>query len=59
MFDPNHNEMYRLAMIGKYGVEEVESLMWKSRSLAKFTRYELEEIIETYKQKLKSLIASK
>jgi hypothetical protein len=59
MFDPKHVERYEAVMIEKYGIKEVESLIWKSRSLAKFTRYELEEIIETYKQKLKSLIANK
>lgn len=54
-FDSKHGEKYHAAMIHKYGESNVADLQWKARSLAKFARYELEEIIETYKHKLKNL----
>jgi hypothetical protein len=53
--DPRHKERYTSTMVSKYGLEAVQELVDKSRSLAKFARFELEEIISTYKEKLKAL----
>jgi hypothetical protein len=54
-FDPDHYGKYYSEMVKRYGSEPVNNLIWKSRSLQKYMRHELEEIIETYKQKLKNL----
>ena len=47
--DPGHRGKYLMAMIAKYGVAVVNELVTKSRSLQKFTRPELTEMIEFYK----------
>jgi hypothetical protein len=52
-FDPYHKERYCKKMIFTYGFDAVIALEQKSRSLAKFTRYDLLELIQEYKTKLK------
>lgn len=54
-FDADHYGKYYSQMVKTYGSEPVNNLIWKSRSLAKFMRHELIEIIESYKLKLKQL----
>ena len=45
---------YTLKMIKKYGHETVDELKILSHQVRKFSRDELEEIIENYKSKLKT-----
>lgn len=47
--DDTHYERYSMAMIQKYGIMAVRDLKQKSRSLQKFMRHEIEELIEYYK----------
>jgi hypothetical protein len=54
-FDSDHNIRYAIAMEVKYGSEMIAEIIQRSRSLAKFTRSELLDIILTYKAKLKQL----
>src|ERR1044071_245179 len=53
--NPDHKNRYRKKMLDQYGQFAFDCLVQKSRSLAKFTRPELVEIIELYKSKLKGL----
>lgn len=53
--DPDHREKYVWMMIQVYGPDVVEDLRTRSRGLSKFMPYELKELIETYKEKLKKL----
>ena len=43
-------------LIKEIGIERVEALRHQSNQVKKFTIFELEELIENYKQKLKELI---
>lgn len=52
-FDPDHFDTYAHKMRDKYGLMETAKIMLRSKGLQKFMRHELEEIIETYKLKLK------
>jgi hypothetical protein len=54
-FDPNHKEKYHAAMIHKYGEYKVNELIKRSKSLQKFMRHELEDLIVHYKEELKKL----
>lgn len=54
-FDPLHKTKYENMMILNYGFPAIDRLHMKSRSLAKFTRFELGEIIDEYKTKIKEL----
>lgn len=54
-FDPNHHDNYRSALILKHGLPGVQTLKLKSQSLQKFMRFELVELIESYKLKVKEL----
>lgn len=55
MYDTFHKTNYIDAMMNVYPAEQIFELLDRSRSLAKFTRYEIGEIIDTYKDKLKQL----
>lgn len=46
---------YANFMVKKYGKEVVDELDQRRRKIKKFTRPELEELIETYKEKLENL----
>ena len=54
-FDPDHHITYAMKMADKYGTIVVGNLIIKSKGLQKFMRHELEEVLQTYKDKLKSL----
>ena len=54
-FDPDHYGRYYSKMVTVYGAEKVNNLIWQSRSLQKFARFELVELIDTYREKLKKL----
>jgi hypothetical protein len=53
--DLEHRQRYEWMMRQVYPDGEVDALIAKSRGLQKFARYELVELIETYKEKLKKL----
>lgn len=59
VMDDNHRIKYELAMLNKYGTDQVEALELKSRSLQKFMRHELVELIEQYKIKLQGFKTQK
>lgn len=52
-FDPDHKDKYRAEMLNKLGKGVVHHLEIKAKSLQKFMRFELEELIEKYKLKVK------
>lgn len=54
-YDTNHIQKFRIRLIYTIGSGQVEHLHVKARSLAKFMRHELQEIIDSYKQKIKEL----
>jgi 5-methylcytosine-specific restriction endonuclease McrA len=49
VFDEEHQEKYALKMVLTYGHKAVVDLEQKARGLQKFTRHELEELIEYYR----------
>lgn len=49
---------YTLYMLDKYGREKVEEFLSLRRQVKKYTRSDLEELIESYKQKLSELPCS-
>jgi hypothetical protein len=52
-FDPNHREKFKDVVRMIMGKESFEALEKRSRSMMKFTRYEMVEMIEMFKLKLK------
>lgn len=54
-FDPDHQNQYRLKMIGYYGLRVVELLEGQKRNLQKFVRYEIQEMIDHYKIEVRKL----
>lgn len=54
-YDEKHNLRYHLKMIEVYGETAVDRLLAKARGLQKFHRFELQEIIDYYKEKVKQL----
>jgi len=54
-YDSDHAENYSKAMWAKYHRIEVISLMNRKQSLMKFTRAELQDIAENYKNKFQDL----
>jgi len=59
-FDMDHKNKYEVKMVVLYGASQVEALYLKAkRSLQKFMRFELEELIEFYSLKVKELKAKK
>lgn len=48
-YDIEHRQKYMDEMVRRYSATRVRGLLQKSRSLAKYARYELEELIEFYK----------
>lgn len=57
-YDPEHSEKIGLFIANKFGYQTATNLQF-SRSTTKFTRPELEEIINTYKTKFQELKKSK
>ena len=53
--DDDHRESYRHVMIIRYGIEEVKRIEFAFRSLRKFMRPELHEMIGYYKGRIKEL----
>jgi hypothetical protein len=54
-YDPDHHEKYEKKMVEKYTLHYVIILGWRSKSLLKPTRSDLEEMIEKYKSKVAEL----
>lgn len=54
-YDAKHNLRYHLKMHEVYGEAAVDRLLAKARGLQKFHRFELQEIIDLYKEKVKQL----
>lgn len=54
-YDPKHQEQYREAMIFKYGLSQVQDIEARGKALLKWTRFELEEKIDFYREKVKEL----
>lgn len=56
-FNHGNESSYRIKLVEKIGAEEVESMEFvsKNRSIYKWNRYYLIEVIETYKKKAKEL----
>lgn len=52
-FDPRHRENYRDKMWEVYGIQRVAAIKIKSNSLQKFMRFEVEDLIEMYTEKVK------
>lgn len=48
-FDRTHHFKYHTKMVLIYGADRVHDLVLKSKSLQKFMRFELQEIIDKYK----------
>jgi hypothetical protein len=51
-YDPDHREKYRAKLVDKYGELGVSALETISKSLQKFMRYDLLQMIGSYKVKL-------
>lgn len=54
-YDQDHNDKYIFRMMQRYGMTFVSMLKSQSKSLQKFTRPELTEMIEEYKVKVAEL----
>lgn len=54
-YDGEHCDKYRVEMEKVYGPNIVYDLLSRSRSLAKFTRSDVSEMIGKYKEKIKEL----
>lgn len=54
-YDPEHQNKYTARMIGEYGTHSLVILGWRAKSLRKFTRNELLEMIDKYKLKVLEL----
>lgn len=55
VYDAKHQLKYGVAMVNKYGIEEVESLMNLSRGLQKFMRSDITELITNYTESVSIL----
>jgi len=47
---------YAIRLMEKYGKSELDSLVFRSNQIKKYTYQDLEEIIQTYKEKIRSSI---
>lgn len=54
-FDYAHKARYRDIMFETYGEWKINRLAQKSKSLQKYFKFEIEELIETYQTKIKTL----
>ena len=54
-FDPDHRGKYEKSFRVKFGGGEYRQLEMRSHSLAKFTRPEIEEMIDSYREKVAQL----
>jgi len=54
-FDPTHEDKYRESMFLAYGPDQLYELDHRARSLQKFMRCDLEEMILHYKEKVTQL----
>lgn len=54
-FDTDHRFRYADAMIDKYGESECNRVVIKSKGLQKYMRFELQDLIDFYKAKIKGL----
>jgi hypothetical protein len=53
VFDAEHEEKYALKMVLEYGYPQVIQLEQRARSLQKFHRWEIADMIEHYKSELR------
>jgi len=58
-FDTEHHFKYSDAMLEEYGESEINRIAKKSRSLQKFMRFEIEDLIEAYRLKVSELKKTK
>lgn len=54
-FDTAHSRRYEEAILKAYGPDRLNSLQWWGHSLLKPMRSDIQEIIDSYKQKIKEL----
>lgn len=54
-FNPDHSNEYECALVAKLGTKMVHLLLKKSKSLAKFMRSDLVDLIEFYKERVRVL----